>query len=176
MGGAALGSPRPSPPAPPLPLALRPPGSQDAPPRLDVAGKSLFLSPHCLRGHLLPLPGPSRAGVVARQLSLGWEQAHPHFLLGKLRPREVWLTLRPQAGGKAARQGLSILLQGALGSERVVLPALRSPSLRPRLLASAESGGGVPPLFLLSHPDFLLGQRGSWVQRAAEMQLLHSSG
>lgn len=89
MGGAALGSPRPSPLAPPLPLALRPPGSQDAPPRLDVAGKSLFLSPHCLQGHLLPLPGPSRAGVVARQLSLGWEQAHPHFLLGKLRPRGV---------------------------------------------------------------------------------------
>lgn len=175
MGGAALGSPRPSPPAPPLPLALRPPGSQDAPPRLDVAGKSLFLSPHCLRGHLLPLPGPSRAGVVARQLSLGWEQAHPHFLLGKLRPRGV--AYPETTGGREGSQtGSKYPPSGALGSERVVLPALRSPSLRPRLLASAESGGGVPPLFLLSHPDFLLGQRGSWVQRAAEMQLLHSFG
>lgn len=72
-GRGCPGFPRPSLPAPPLPLDLRPPGSRDAPPRLDVAGKSRFLSPHCPRGRLLPLAGPSdRQGGTKRIPTSSW--------------------------------------------------------------------------------------------------------
>lgn len=79
----------------------------------------------------------------------------------------MWLALGPHAGGTVAKQGLSIRLLQGLGE-------VKGWSFRPlvfhhsdsHLVASAESGGGVPPYFYSPLP----GQPRSWVQRAAEMQ------
>lgn len=91
--------PRRAPPAPPRgPRRFRSPrgrpGSQDEPPGLCVAGKSLFLSPHYRGQSLLP----------HSKLGLGDEAAihrvgGSHFLLGKLRPGGVdALRLYPPCG------------------------------------------------------------------------------
>lgn len=114
--------PRRAPPAPPRgPRRFRSPrgrpGSQDEPPGLCVAGKSLFLSPHYRGQRLLPHP----------KLGLGDEAAihrvgGSHFLLGKLRPGGVdALRLYPpcdSSGREPWRVGTVVLLAPHVPSPR----------------------------------------------------------
>lgn len=100
--------------------------SRDAPPALYIAGKPLFLS--------TPPPHPAirvRASWVSwrgwgtvRHQSAGWEKAHPHFFLGKLRPRGVACPEITPSVRSSAKLGVSAL---NFGEGAPYFPSPRSP-------------------------------------------------